>query len=118
MRYRPAYKHRQRPRFRRLSTGYSFISYSAKDWPVVSKLVNSLKNSGIWVDKREVDLGDALPEKIESGIAGAATFILVLSKASLESQWVRYESHMATIRHLEDENFRIIVFKIDDCKVP
>lgn len=42
----------------------------------------------------------------------------MLSKSSLESRWVKYESHMATIRHLEDANFRILVLKIDDCKVP
>jgi len=80
--------------------------------------VAGLKGSGIWVDKKNVELGDALPEKIESGIAGAASFILVLSNASLESRWVKYESHMATIRHLEDANFRIVVIKIDECTVP
>lgn len=103
---------------RRLATGYSFISYSQRDWAIVSKLVGALKESGVWVDKKNVDLGDALPDKIESGIAHASAFILVLSKASLESSWVKYESHMATIRHLEDANFRILVFKIDDCQVP
>jgi len=107
-----------RPRVRRLASGYSFISYSTGDWAVVSRLVAGLKDVGVWVDKRSVELGDALPEKIESGVANAATFILVLSKASLASQWVKYESHMATIRHLEDANFRILILKIDDCEVP
>jgi TIR domain len=106
------------PRLRRLASGYAFVSYSTKDWAVVSQLVDSLKGSGVWVDKRSVELGEALPEKIEAGIAGAATFVLVLSKSSLESAWVKYESHMATIRHLEDADFRVLVVKIDDCKVP
>jgi tetratricopeptide (TPR) repeat protein len=107
-----------RPRVRRLASGYSFVSYSTGDWVVVSRLVDGLKDVGVWVDKRSVELGDALPEKIESGVANAATFILVLSKASLASQWVKYESHMATIRHLEDANFRILILKIDNCEVP
>ena len=122
MKYRRPQKRDQRPnrppRIRRLSTGYAFVSYASKDWPTVSKLVAGLQGGGVWVDKRNVELGDALPEKIESGIAGAASFILVLSNASLESHWVKYESHMATIRHLEDANFRIVVLKIDECAVP
>ena len=112
----PPRKHR--PRIRRLATAYSFISYSQHDWPVVSRLVESLKHVGVWVDKRNVELGDALPDKIESGISGASTFILVLSKSSLASRWVKYETHMATIRHLEDSNFRVLVLKVDDCDVP
>jgi hypothetical protein len=118
MDYRRRRGHDKPHRTRRLSSGYAFISYSTKDWPLVSKLVDNLKDSGVWVDKRSVKVGDALPEKIEAGIAGAATFILVLSKSSLESAWVKYESHMATIRHLEDSNFRILVLKVDDCGVP
>jgi tetratricopeptide (TPR) repeat protein len=110
--------HVGRPIVRSRSSGYSFVSYSSKDWPIVSKLVNALKGDRVWVDKRTVELGDALPEKVESGIGGAASFILVLSKASLESRWVKYESHMAVIRHLEDANFRILVLKIDECHVP
>jgi len=84
----------------------------------VSKLVDRLKASGVWVDKRNMELGDALPEKIEAGIGGASTYILVLSRSSSQSPWVRYESNMATIRHLEDANFRVLVLKIDDCQVP
>ena len=116
----PFHKRRpvRRPIVRSRSSGYSFVSYSSKDWPVVSKLVSALKGHRVWVDKRIVELGDALPEKVESGIGGASSFILVLSKASLDSRWVKYESHMAVIRHLEDANFRILVLKIDDCHVP
>jgi tetratricopeptide (TPR) repeat protein len=118
MRYPKSSQGSKRPIIRRLATSYSFVSYSQKDWPIVKILVDSLKNSGVWVDKKDVDLGDALPDKIESGISHASVFILVLSKASLESRCVKYESHMATIRHLEDSNFRILVLKIDDCQVP
>jgi len=114
------YRKPQRRKFfpRRPTSGYAFVSYSTKDWDVVRKLLEALKTNRVWVDKRNVELGDALPEKVEAGIAGAANFVLVLSKASLESRWVKYESHMATIGHLEDANFRILVLKIDDCQVP
>jgi len=80
--------------------------------------VENLKDTGVWVDRWSLDLGDPLPERIESGIGAASEFILVLSKTSLESKWVKYESHMAVIRSLEDSNFRVIVIRIDDCEVP
>jgi len=97
---------------------YAFVSYSRKDSEFVDQLVSRLRKEDVWVDKWDMDLGDPLPSRIESGIAQASEFILVLSTASVESRWVRYESHMAVIRALEDSNFRIVVLRIDDCAVP
>lgn len=109
----------EKKRLRHLASGYAFVSYSTADWSsFVRDLVEHLKDSGVWVDRWNLDLGDALPERIESGISGASEFILVLSRNSVESKWVKYESHMAVIRSLEDANFRVIVIRIDDCDVP
>lgn len=58
---------------RRTSSGYAFVSYSSKDWDVVKKLLQALTADRVWVDKRNVELGDALPERIETGIAEAAS---------------------------------------------
>ncbi len=97
---------------------YAFISYARSNSDFVDALVAGLKKDGVWVDKWDMDLGDELPLKVESGISQASEFILVLSDASLQSRWVRYESHMAAIRALEDSNFRMVVVRIDHCKVP
>lgn len=85
---------------------------------MVQKLVSALKSSNVWVDWREIELGNSLPEKIESGITKAGLFILVLSEASLKSSWVRFELNMALIRSIEDANFRILVVRADDSEVP
>lgn len=113
-------RHSKLARFRtRPLTGqYAFVSYSTRNWDFVRNLVESLKNDGVWVDKWNIDIGDPLPSKIEEGIAHSAEFIFVLSKESLESNWARYESHMAVIRALEDANFRIIIIRIDKSQVP
>jgi len=103
---------------RRLASSYAFLSHSKKDWTFVNSLVEKLKSANVWVDKFDLDIGDALPERIERGIQEASAFVLVLSKNSINSNWVRYESHMAVIRHLEDQNFRFLIVKIDDCEVP
>jgi predicted Zn-dependent protease len=113
-------KDRKRPSFNPATrTGqYAFVSYSSKNWDFVRRLVDVLRSDGVWVDKWNIDLGEALPARIESGLENAAEFIFVLSKESLASNWAKYESHMAVIRSLEDRNFRIIVVKIDDSKIP
>lgn len=105
-------------RSRPLTGQYAFVSYSSANWDFVRKLVEKLKSAGVWVDKWNIDVGEPLPTKIETGISGSSEFILVLSKESLASKWTKYESHMAVIRSLEDANFRIIVIRIDDSSVP
>lgn len=98
---------------------FAFISYSNEDKAFAENLVAELKEiRDLWVDTWELELGDTLPLKIESGIERAKEFILILSENSLKSHWVQFESHMAFIKLLEDSNYRIIVVRIDNCKVP
>jgi tetratricopeptide (TPR) repeat protein len=97
---------------------YAFISYSNADSAFVQRVAEELKKDGVWVDTWNMDVGEPLVSKIETGIAEASEFLLVLSKSSLASRWVKFESHMAVIRSLEDSNFRIVVVRIDDCNVP
>src|SRR5690348_5208799 len=105
-----SYKRRppEEKRIRQFASGYAFVSSATADWDTfVRDFVEGLKDTGVWVDRWKMDLGDPLPERIVSGIAGAPQFIVVLSRNSLQSNWVKYESHMAVIRSLEDANFRI-----------
>lgn len=98
-----------------MASQFAFISYCSADAEFVNRLAVALREDGVWVDIWNMDLGDPLPTKIEAGIAEASEFVLVLSRASLNSRWVKYESHMAVIRAIEDSNFRIVVLRIDDC---
>lgn len=97
---------------------YAFIAHSSHDKLFVEQLATELRAEGVWFDIWDMDLGDALPSKIEGGIEGASEFIIILSREALKSPWVQYESHMAVIRSLEDRNFRIVTVRIDDCDVP
>ncbi|MEK6967441.1 MAG: TIR domain-containing protein [Nanoarchaeota archaeon] len=95
-----------------------FISHSSKDNEFIKKLVEKLPTDTYWVDYVDLDLGDSILEKIEAGIIECSDFLLILSRNSLESKWVKYESEMATIRSLKDGFMRIRVVNIDGCKVP
>lgn len=85
----------------------------------IEKLTSELKGiHDLWIDMWDMELGDTIPLKIESGIDRAKEFILILSENSLKSRWVQFESHMAFIKLLEDSNYRVIVVRIDSCKIP
>lgn len=96
----------------------TFISHSSKDKLFVLNIAERLKENNIWLDLWEMDAGDSLSEKIEKGIDDAKNFVIILSKNSIESRWVKYELNMAIIKYLSNENYKIIAVRIDDVEVP
>lgn len=96
----------------------TFLSHSSKDKSLVLEVAEMLRKNGVWLDSWEMDAGDSLSDKIEKGIDNAKNFAIVLSNNSVNSPWVKYELNMAIIKYLENENYRIIVIKIDDVEIP
>lgn len=96
----------------------TFISHSSKDKPIVKELAEKLQKENIWFDAWDMDLGDVLSEKIEKGIDDSKNFLIILSENSINSKWVQYELNMALIKYLEEEDYKILVAKIDNVEVP
>jgi tetratricopeptide (TPR) repeat protein len=71
-----------------------------------------------WVDLHEIDVGDVVLSEITAGIEAASDFVLLWTSASSSSSWVRYETHMAFIRYLEDAAINIRVVRLDSTPVP
>ena len=74
-----------------------FISYSYEDKKFVEWLQDNLQDLGleIWYDQQEIHLGDSIKKKIALGIESSSAFIVILSKSSKNSNWVRYELNSA-----------------------
>jgi hypothetical protein len=72
-----------------------FISYSRRD----RAYVDHLQRAGIpiWVDRQRMPPGGRLTKEIRAAIAGCPAFILVLSNASAESDWVDNEDAWARL---------------------
>jgi len=70
-----------------------FISYSWEDSNVVNALAKALDHVRVpyFLDKKDIEWGDELPSKISDGLADSSYLLVVLSPASLKSQWVPYE---------------------------
>jgi len=97
-----------------------FISYSHADSDFVDSLAKQLVSHRhyIWLDKWELNVGDSLIQKIQSALHLTPGLIVVLSKASVESEWCKRELDSGLIRELEEK--RVVVFPLvkEDCELP
>ncbi|ADZ09355.1 TIR protein [Methanobacterium lacus] len=81
-----------------------FISYSHEDKYFANRIAEDLMKNGIevWFDKWEIQVGDSLIEKIFSeGLSNSDYFLILLSKDSINSKWVKEELNNAIIRRME-----------------
>ena len=70
-----------------------FISYSRKDLKFVKKLISDLKNAGldVWQDLSSLEAGARFSSDIANAIRKSQYVIVVLSPASVASEWVERE---------------------------
>lgn len=97
-----------------------FISYTSADRNFVEKLARHLIVAGIpvWYDQWELSIGDSLRDKISVGIQGAAFLAVVLSKASVQSKWVKDEVYAAMARGDEEQRVMVLPLLIEGCDIP
>ena len=71
-----------------------FLSHASEDKEAVAQpLAELLRKSGlrVWYDQFELKVGDNLVEKLNEGINGSRSGILVLSKSFFAKRWTRHE---------------------------
>ena len=71
-----------------------FISHASQDKDsVVRPLAHSLREGGlsVWYDEFELNIGDSLRRKIDTGIAKSKFGVVVLSRYFFEKGWPNYE---------------------------
>lgn len=100
-------------------TPKAFMSHSSADKDIVRRLATDLRSKGVdvWFDEWEIRPGDSIVERINAGIKDCDIFIIVISRNSVASKWVREELDAALIRRIQ-EDARIIPVRLDDCEVP
>lgn len=99
----------------------AFLSHASEDKDrFVLRFAEALEARGIhvWLDRWEMLPGDSLVDKIfEEGIRNSLAVLVVISRHSVASRWVREELNAAFVKRLE-EGSRLIPIVIDDCDVP
>lgn len=77
-----------------------FLSHSSSDKEFVRKLSRDIVRHGgvAWVDEAEMNVGDSLIHKIGTGIEDMEYLGVILSPASVRSEWVQreVEKHLTT----------------------
>lgn len=97
-----------------------FISYSHQDQEVVEKIATYLvkENIHIWIDKWELNYGDSLIQRIQEALTESSVLLIMLSKASVESEWCKKELSAGLIRELEEKRVVTIPVLLETCSIP
>ena len=92
-----------------------FISYTQSDRSFARKITNDLRIHGhtVWIDESEINIGDPLVEKIRHALDSIDYVIVILSKASIKSEWVKKELDIAFNREIEEKRILILPIIIE-----
>ncbi len=98
-----------------------FVSYSSADKEVANRIARSLQRRAVnvWIDDIQIIPGDVLLERINAGINQAHVLVLIVSRKSLESDWVRYEWTTYVHKKIsKGEDLYLVPFLIEELELP
>lgn len=76
------------------------------------------RNVNVWLDRWELSVGDSLVERIQDAVDGASALLVILSKASVGSEWCKKELSAGLLRELEERRVVVLPVMLEDCVVP
>jgi len=97
-----------------------FVSYTSSDRPFVEELTDFLRTARVtvWVDFLEIRVGDSIVDKVASALQTIDILIIVLSKTSVASRWVREELNAAFFSMMAGSEIRVCPVLIEECNIP
>jgi len=97
-----------------------FISHSSADKWFARKLETDLKVLGLqpWLDETKIVAGESIVEKVEQGVAKSDYCVIVLSKESVRSLWVRREWESVFWKEMQQKKTCIIPVLLEQCEIP
>ncbi len=99
-----------------------FIAYAHADAAVARRLAVALEKRGVtvWLDEKEVRIGDSIPHQIGAGLSSSDFVCLLLSKASKNRPWVEREYSVALSLQLDSKTHkpRILPIRLDGSELP
>jgi len=97
-----------------------FISYSHQNKDFVDKLALQLvhRNVNVWLDRWELSIGDSIFDKVQDAVDGASALLVIMSKASVSSEWCKRELSAGFLRELEERRVVVMPVLLEDCELP
>lgn len=90
-----------------------FISYSSQDRELAAWLAAELRRTGyaVWLDRDEILVGHNIVDEVYRGILQSRFLIVLLTRNSVRSKWVREELSAGRIEEIE--NARVTVLPVN-----
>lgn len=97
-----------------------FISYSNEDSNFANKLASdlSLMDIDIFFAKLAIKVGDSIVEKINKALEAYDNLVVILSRNSVNSDWVKREINSTLMRQLANRKIKIKPILLEDCIIP
>jgi hypothetical protein len=97
-----------------------FISYSHEDKDFVDRLAAKLvkHKARVWIDRWELHVGDSIIERIQDAIQESDALIVVISEASMKSEWCKRELSSGLMRELEERKVLVLPALLEKCEMP
>lgn len=98
----------------------AFLSHSSVDKPLIRQLAADLTAAGVdvWLDEQRIRVGESIPERIGQGLAESDFFLLAVSAASVQSEWVKKELNAALLNEVQRRSVHILPLKLDGTAMP
>jgi hypothetical protein len=101
---------------------FSFLSHAHADKGTVDQIEAWLTNTAglpVWYDSRFLPSGAKIASELGKAIEECRSTIIVLSKSSVQSGWVKEEFDASVDQRAQSRDaFRIIPIRIEECEVP
>jgi len=97
-----------------------FVSHSAKDEEVATRISNGLKAFGLplFFARWSIKPSDSIVQKIDRALARSDTILVLLTPNSVRSQWVKRELNSALMAQLQGHDVAVLPLLFEDCEVP
>jgi hypothetical protein len=72
----------------------------------------------VWFDEAELRFGDSLIQKLRSAIDSVDILLALISRHSVESEWVTKEVEIAMNQEIERRRVKVIALLCDEIELP
>ena len=97
-----------------------FLSHSSADADLARRLALDLRsaNVDVWLDQWELGVGEEIVQSIEQGVDEAEFVIVLLTRASVASEWVDREWRLKVEKEAQNERIAVVPVRGEPCEIP